>query len=227
MASQSIGCHAIPTVTNGKETNININYRAIPSNSSTLIWSSTDDLQIFQISKAGWNMLEFIVTQIQGTQSFCNLKIQEILQKKNAQINHVLLYSPIMKKLPGNVFSFKLLYDKSSTSRTGNAPNPRGNAFRRLIERFKMRNFGIDEIDTGSSSTWLLAKFKISKFVKLAMPGGIAKWKWNFEKLFQSRKDLVRNSDWHSQAIRLWLNVTLVTFSIFTVNKPNNLWCKH
>lgn len=57
-----------------------------------------------------------------------------------------------MKKLPGNAFSFKLLYDKSSTSRTGKAPNPRGNALRRFIERFKMRNLGIDEIDTGNSS---------------------------------------------------------------------------
>lgn len=81
---------------------------------------------------------------------------------------------PIMKKFPGNAFSSKLLYDKSSTSKTGKAPKPRGNELRRFIDRFRIRNFGIDESETGSSSMWLLVKFNISKFVKLAMPGGIA-----------------------------------------------------
>lgn len=37
-----------------------------------------------------------------------------------------------------------------------------------------MRNFGIEEIETGNSSIWLLAKVKISRFARLAMPGGIA-----------------------------------------------------
>lgn len=64
----------------------------------------------------------------------------------------MLLNKPIMKKFPGNVFSFKLLYDKSRTSRTGNAPKPRGKVERRLIDTFKILNFGIDERETGSSS---------------------------------------------------------------------------
>lgn len=59
---------------------------------------------------------------------------------------------PIMKKLPGNVFSFKLLYDKSNTSSTGNAPKPRGNELKRLIDTLRMRSFGIDDKDTGNSS---------------------------------------------------------------------------
>lgn len=57
-----------------------------------------------------------------------------------------------MKKFPGNVVSFKLLYDKSSTSSTGNAPNPRGNELKRFIDTFSIRNFGIEDNDTGSSS---------------------------------------------------------------------------
>lgn len=61
-------------------------------------------------------------------------------------------YIPIIKKLPGNVFSFKLLYDKSRISKTGKAPNPRGNEFKRFIEQFRIRNFGIDDNDNGSSS---------------------------------------------------------------------------
>lgn len=79
-----------------------------------------------------------------------------------------------MKKFPGNVPSFKLLYDKSRTSSNGNAPKPLGNELRRLIDKFKMRSFGNDEIETGSSSMLLLATLRISKLVRLAMPGGIA-----------------------------------------------------
>lgn len=82
---------------------------------------------------------------------------------------------PIMKKFPGNVFSFKLLYDKSKTSSTGKAPKPRGKLERRLIETFSILSFGIEDIDIGNSSMWLFAKFNISKLVRLAIPGGIAK----------------------------------------------------
>lgn len=57
-----------------------------------------------------------------------------------------------MKKLPGSVFSLKLLYVRSRTSRTGNAPNPRGKLYRRFMERFKIRNFGIEDKDKGNSS---------------------------------------------------------------------------
>lgn len=35
-------------------------------------------------------------------------------------------YIPIIKKFPGRFFSFKLLYVKSNTSKTGKAPNPLG-----------------------------------------------------------------------------------------------------
>lgn len=60
-------------------------------------------------------------------------------------------YTPIIKKLTGKFLSLKLLYDKSSTSSNGNAPNPLGNEFKRLMDKFKMRSFGSDEIETGSS----------------------------------------------------------------------------
>jgi hypothetical protein len=37
--------------------------------------------------------------------------------------------------------------------------------------KFKIRSFGIEDKDVGSSSTWLLNKLRISKFVKLAKAG--------------------------------------------------------
>lgn len=98
---------------------------------------------------------------------------------------------PIIKKLPGSVCSFKLLYDKSKTSNTGKAPNPLGNVFNLLMDTFRILNFGIEDSDTGSSSIWLLAKFKISKLMRLAIPGG--------------RIDIL-----------LWLSVIRVTFSMLT-----------
>lgn len=77
-----------------------------------------------------------------------------------------------MKKFPGSIFSFKLLYDKSSTSSTGNAPNPRGSVFSRLMEQLRILSFGIDDSERGSSSSWLLDRFKISRLIRFAMPGG-------------------------------------------------------
>lgn len=38
--------------------------------------------------------------------------------------------------------------------------------------KFNILSFGIEERDVGSSSTMLLQRFKISKFVRLAKPGG-------------------------------------------------------
>lgn len=109
--------------------------------------------------------------------------------------NHqIKLYLPIMKKLPGKTCSDKLLYDRSSTSSTGNAPNPRGNWFSRLIDTLSMRSFGIDDNDTGKSTIWLLDKFNISKLMRFAMPGG-------------------------TLANLLWLNVTRVTWIMFTVGR--------
>lgn len=83
-------------------------------------------------------------------------------------------YIPIMKKFPGRFFSFKLLYVRSNTSKTGKAPNPLGSEYSRFSDKFKMRSFGIDDKDRGSSSIWLLARFRISKLVRLAKPGGTA-----------------------------------------------------
>lgn len=80
-----------------------------------------------------------------------------------------------MKKLPGRRVSSKLLYDKSSTSSTGKAPNPRGRLLRRFIDTFKIRSFGMDEMELGTSSSKLFERFKISKFVKFAMLGGRTK----------------------------------------------------
>lgn len=102
-----------------------------------------------------------------------------------------------MKKFPGRLDSFRLLYVKSRTSRTAKAPKPRGNESKRFIlnrfmfinkilnvlfqkkkkstktyPTFKIRNFGIEERETGSSSIWLLNKFNISNWVKFAIPGG-------------------------------------------------------
>lgn len=81
-------------------------------------------------------------------------------------------FLPIIKKFPGSCFSSKLLYDKSNTSNTGKAPNPLGSVFKRFIETFKILNLGIDDKESGSSLRWLFDKFKISKFGKLAIPGG-------------------------------------------------------
>lgn len=98
-----------------------------------------------------------------------------------------------MKKFPGNVCSFKLLYDKSKTSNTGKAPNPLGKVFNLLMDTFRILSLGIEDNDTGSSSIWLLAKFNISKLIRLAIPGGIID-------------------------ILLWLSVIRVTFNMFTEN---------
>lgn len=57
-----------------------------------------------------------------------------------------------MKKFPGNESSLKLLYVKSKTSRTGKAPNPLGNVYNLLIDKFKILSLGIDDNDNGSSS---------------------------------------------------------------------------
>lgn len=137
----------------------------------------TYNLQILQVANARWDELEFIVSQIDSSESFCKIPRRIRIQKhfwyeKNESF--LSLHVPIIKKFPGNVPSFKLLYDKSSTSSNGNAPKPLGNELRRLIDKFKMRNFGNDEIETGSSSMLLLATLRISKLVRLAMPGGMA-----------------------------------------------------
>lgn len=113
-------------------------------------------------------------------------------------------FLPSLKKFPGKTFSFKLLYDKSNTSSIGKAPKPlkvvqilasqaisktnsrvthRGSELRRLIEQLRILNFGIDESDSGSSSRWLLDKFRISKLIKFAIPGGNTK---NRQKLFSN-----------------------------------------
>lgn len=118
-------------------------------------------------------------------------------------------FLPSLKKFPGKTFSFKLLYDKSNTSSIGKAPKPlkvvqilesqtisktnsrvthRGNELRRLIEQLRILNFGIDESDSGRSSKWLLDKFRISKLIKLAIPGGNTK---NRQKLFSQLLNLM------------------------------------
>lgn len=71
--------------------------------------------------------------------------------------------------------SFRLLYVKSKTSNTGNAPNPRGSVLRRLIDTFNIRNLGMDDNDNGSSSMWLLEKLSISKFERFAIEAGTTK----------------------------------------------------
>lgn len=43
-----------------------------------------------------------------------------------------------MKKFPGKLDSLKLLYVKSNTSRTANAPKPRGNESKRFILQKKL-----------------------------------------------------------------------------------------
>ena len=43
------------------------------------------------------------------------------------------------------------------------------------MDKLRMRSFGIDDNDSGNSSTWLLAKFSISRFIKFAREGGTAK----------------------------------------------------
>jgi hypothetical protein len=35
-----------------------------------------------------------------------------------------------------------------------------------------MRNFGMEDKEVGSSSIWLLKRFKISKLIRFARPGG-------------------------------------------------------
>lgn len=80
-----------------------------------------------------------------------------------------------MKKFPGKLFSFRLLYVKSKTSSTGKAPKPLGKLYNRFIETFKILSFGMEDNDNGSSSIWLFEKLIISKFVKFAKPGGTAK----------------------------------------------------
>lgn len=98
---------------------------------------------------------------------------------------------PSLKKFPGKTFSFKLLYDKSNTSRTGKAPKPlklnlcsmsptaankivthRGSELSRLMEQLRILSFGIADSDSGSSSRWLLDKLRISKLLRLAMAAG-------------------------------------------------------
>ena len=58
----------------------------------------------------------------------------------------------------------------------------RGSELRRLIEQLRILSFGIDDSDKGSSSKWLLDKFKISRLTRLAIPGGNTKnsVKFNF-----------------------------------------------
>lgn len=106
-----------------------------------------------------------------------------------------------MKKFPGKFFSLRLLYVRSSTSRTGNAPKPRGSTSNRFIlseikrsdkslsrnlqlkfarptnytdPTFKILNFGICDRDIGSSVMQLLKRFNISRLTRLARPGGTA-----------------------------------------------------
>lgn len=79
---------------------------------------------------------------------------------------------PIIKKFPGRVFSLILLYVKSKISMTGNAPKPLGNPYSLLSETLKILSLGNEDRLTGSSSIWLLARFNISKFIKLAKAAG-------------------------------------------------------
>lgn len=79
-----------------------------------------------------------------------------------------------MKKLPGNESSFKLLQVRSSTSRAGNAPKPRGSEHNLFIDMLSILNLGSDERERGSSSMWLFVRFRISRLIKLANPGGMA-----------------------------------------------------
>lgn len=58
-----------------------------------------------------------------------------------------------MKKFPGSVFSLKLLYERSNTSNTGKAPNPLGKTLNLLKDKLRIRSFGIDDNERGSSST--------------------------------------------------------------------------
>lgn len=64
---------------------------------------------------------------------------------------------------------------RSNTSNAGNAPNPLGKLLNLLNERFKIRNFGIEDKESGNSSTWLFDTFNISKLIKFARPGGTTK----------------------------------------------------
>lgn len=79
------------------------------------------------------------------------------------------------------------------------------------MEQLRILNFGIDESDSGSSSRWLLDKFRISKLVRFAIAGGNTKNTpmINFQLIFQFW-------DFCSPEILLWLRVMRVTNSMLT-----------
>lgn len=76
-----------------------------------------------------------------------------------------------------------------------------------------MRSFGIDDKDRGSSSIWLLARFRISRLVRLAKPGGTA-IKLHYLSFWKA--NLGAGLVLHFSL--LWLKVNLVMFSMFTGN---------
>jgi len=127
--------------------------------------------------------------------------------KREKRVNSSDCNQPIMKKFPGRFFSLKLLYVRSNTSRTGNAPKPRGSTSNRFIlpevkrsnkflsrhkfqiaarpvnctnPAFKILNFGICDREIGSSVMWLLKRFRISRLTRFARPGGttVSKTTW-------------------------------------------------
>lgn len=51
----------------------------------------------------------------------------------------------------------------------------RGSELSRLIEQLRILSFGIDDKDKGSSSKWLLDKFKISRLLRFAIKAGNTK----------------------------------------------------
>lgn len=57
----------------------------------------------------------------------------------------------------------------------------RGSELSRLIEQLRILSFGIDDNDKGSSSKWLLDKFKISKLLRFAIAAGNTKNSINFK----------------------------------------------
>lgn len=87
---------------------------------------------------------------IQGSILVPETKFQ-LSEKTNRVSNFNMSDLPIIKKFPGNTFSFKLLYVRSNISSTGKEPKPLGKLYSLFNETLRILNLGSDDKLTGSS----------------------------------------------------------------------------
>ena len=105
-----------------------------------LVVTQGQNAKVRQVTDVGGKNFELVVAARDSDEGF---KLKDVHERAHERITGAYLrYKArrvvMTKKFPGKLFSLRLLYERSNTSRTGNEPNPRGNVLNLFMPKFKI-----------------------------------------------------------------------------------------